>query len=152
MYFYIYVHMDKAKIATLARLKASSDVINADEAAINTKVLGRNTGRFFIDWQPRKKTTKRTHTSTFTLLRVSEGIGAQLCNLIVSFFIHNAFPQCSMASTNPCSVVWYKYHSTVTTIHFSLCSYFLMNIFRNSFIDFNAHVWKHSNCAKEIYV
>ena len=26
MYFYIYVHLDKAKIATLARLKASSDV------------------------------------------------------------------------------------------------------------------------------
>ena len=27
MYFYIYIHLDKAKISTLARLKASSDVI-----------------------------------------------------------------------------------------------------------------------------
>ena len=31
MYFYIYVHLDKAKIATLARLKAS-DVIKRDRS------------------------------------------------------------------------------------------------------------------------
>ena len=32
MYFYIYVHLDKAKIATLARLKASSDLIKRDRS------------------------------------------------------------------------------------------------------------------------
>ena len=41
MYFYIYVHLDKAKIATLARLKATSDIIKRDRTRrLNTE---RNT-------------------------------------------------------------------------------------------------------------
>ena len=32
IYFYIYVHLDKAKTATLAKLKASSDVIKRDRS------------------------------------------------------------------------------------------------------------------------
>ena len=78
MSFYIYNHLDKAKIATLARLKASSDVIKHDKSCclnIERKyyhddaekimeVLGRKTGCFFVDWQP-CKTTKRTHITTF---------------------------------------------------------------------------------------
>ena len=55
MYFYIYVHLDTAKIVTLARLKASNDVIKRDRSRrLNverkiTEVLVRKSGHFFLD-------------------------------------------------------------------------------------------------------
>ena len=107
-YFYIYVQLDKAKIATSVRLKAPThsrshhlDIerncllntlarfrsharqsklstcikfhLNMMRGTKFTELRRRNTGRFFVDWQPRK-TIKRTCTSTFPLLHLSKGI------------------------------------------------------------------------------
>ena len=67
MYFYIHVHLDKAQIATLARLKASSDVIKRDR--IRCLNVESNT----IYYHAEKKqdlghvlgNQNRSHTSTF---------------------------------------------------------------------------------------
>ena len=49
MYFYIYVHLDKAKIATLASLKSSPDVIKGDKSRrlnVERNIIMLKTARF----------------------------------------------------------------------------------------------------------
>ena len=115
MYFYIYVHLDKAKIATLARLEPSPDVIKHDKSCrlnVERNITMLKTARLrSCARQPKSftcikfhsattrceeknyrgsrkknwllscrlattqiKPPKKTHTSTFALLRVSEAI------------------------------------------------------------------------------
>ena len=111
-----------------------------------TEVFGRKTGCFLVNWQPGKTTKKHTRPPLhcFAYRKESE----YLCNLIVYTW---RIPQCSMASTNPCSIVWCKYCFTVSAIHFcirklahrSLCFFFFFTIFLFSkLIDwpvFNLH-------------
>ena len=143
MYFYIHVHLDKAQIATLARLKASSDVIKRDRI----RCLNVESNTIYYHAEKKQElghvlgNQNRSHTSTFihqqhdARKKIRRFLEEKLdtffsidnharppkertrpplrcfayrkesecvCNLI---FIHNAFPQCGMAFTNPCSVV-----------------------------------------------
>ena len=68
MYFYIYVHLDTAKITTLARLKASSDVIKRDRSRrlnLERNITMLKTARFRSRvWQPKSFTCIKFHSTT----------------------------------------------------------------------------------------
>ena len=68
MYFYIYVHLDKAKIATLARLKASFDVIKRDRSRclnVERNITMRKTARCRSRVrQPKSFTCIKFHSAT----------------------------------------------------------------------------------------
>ena len=68
MYFYIYVHLDKVKTATLARLKPSPDVIKRDKSCrvnveknITTLITARFRSRAR---QPKSSTCIKFHSAT----------------------------------------------------------------------------------------
>ena len=68
MYFYIYAHLDKVKIATLARLKPSPHVIKRDKSCrINEEknITMLITGRFRSRaGQPKSSTCIKFHLAT----------------------------------------------------------------------------------------
>ena len=67
MYFYIYVHLDKAKIATLVRLKASSDIKGERRPRLNVErnITKLKEGRFRSRArQPKSFTCIKFHSAT----------------------------------------------------------------------------------------
>ena len=68
MYFYIYAHMDKFKIATLARLKHSPDVRKRDKScrmSVERNITMLITGRFRSRArQPKSSTCIKFHSAT----------------------------------------------------------------------------------------
>ena len=68
MYFYIYVHLDLAKKATLARLKPSPDVIKRDKSRrlnVEGNITMLKTARFRLHaGQPKSFTCIKFHSAT----------------------------------------------------------------------------------------
>ena len=67
MYFYIYAHLDKVKIATLARLKPSPDIIKRDKSCrmnVEKNITIIITGRFRSRArQPKSSTCIKFHSA-----------------------------------------------------------------------------------------